>query len=159
MTVCVFSMGIYIPVFSRLIYGPALFTKGSILQQRFEDFQKTVLMNLIVTGVFPFCRGLYDLLHPGYRGAVIIVLPIWEFGVKLFAVCMCRQVEDFMPELVAFSVDFFGSLFSSVCMSTSGSFLPDRSIRRDRSGALTREVSRDFSTGEEYQNASRPQPH
>ncbi|EGZ22391.1 hypothetical protein PHYSODRAFT_489619 [Phytophthora sojae] len=35
---------------------------------------------------------------------------------------MNRQVEDFIPQLVAFSVDFFGSLFISVCMSSSRSF-------------------------------------
>lgn len=35
---------------------------------------------------------------------------------------MTRPVEDFIPELVAFSVDFYGSLFISVCMSNSSSF-------------------------------------
>ncbi|ETM39103.1 hypothetical protein L914_14709 [Phytophthora nicotianae] len=35
---------------------------------------------------------------------------------------MVHELEDFVPELVAFSVDFFSALFVSVCMSTSGSF-------------------------------------
>lgn len=57
-----------------------------------------------------------------YQGFVIILLSIWKFGAKRFAVRMTHQVEDFIPELVAFSVDFFGSLFISVCMSCSSSF-------------------------------------
>ncbi|KAE9008797.1 hypothetical protein PF005_g11765 [Phytophthora fragariae] len=116
------TLGIYIPVLTRLIYGPSLFVKGSRLQQHFTNFQETVLMNLTVTGIFPFCRVLYNLLPPGYRGVVVIILPFWKFGARWFAVRMSRQVEDFIPELVAFSVDFFSSLFISVCMSTSGSF-------------------------------------
>ncbi|KAE8961768.1 hypothetical protein PF011_g29624 [Phytophthora fragariae] len=50
------------------------------------------------------------------------MLTIWKYAAKVFAVRMTRQVEDFIPELVAFSVDFFGSLFISVCMSSSNSF-------------------------------------
>eukprot|EP00644_Phytophthora_capsici_P002788 jgi/Phyca11/124954/e_gw1.55.202.1 len=32
-----------------------------------------------------------------------------------------RELEDFIPELVAFTVDFFSALFVSACMTTSGS--------------------------------------
>ncbi|KAE9076313.1 hypothetical protein PF010_g23948 [Phytophthora fragariae] len=115
------TIGIYIPVLTRLIYGPALFTKGSILQQHHKKFQDCFAINLTLTGVYPFCRVLYDLLPPVSQGVVVIILPIWKFGAKRFAVRMARQAEDFIPELVAFSVDFFGSLFISFCMTTSGS--------------------------------------
>ncbi|KAG7384692.1 hypothetical protein PHYPSEUDO_002385 [Phytophthora pseudosyringae] len=84
------TMAIYVPVVTRVVYGPALV--------------------------------LYDLIPRSYRGIVVILIPMWKFAAKRFAVRMTREMEDFVPELVAFSVDFFSALFVSVCMATSGSF-------------------------------------
>ncbi|GMF30555.1 unnamed protein product [Phytophthora lilii] len=43
-----------------------------------------------------------------------------------------RDIEDFLPEIVAFTVDFFSSLFISACMSSSGSlYIPAMFIAVD----------------------------
>ncbi|KAG6955214.1 hypothetical protein JG687_00011360 [Phytophthora cactorum] len=76
---------------------------------------------MALIGVFPLCSVLYDVMARSYRGIVVIILPIWKFAAKRFAVRMIHELEV-VPELVAFSVDFFSALFVSVCMSTSGSF-------------------------------------
>eukprot|EP00644_Phytophthora_capsici_P002794 jgi/Phyca11/124800/e_gw1.55.168.1 len=115
------SMAIYAPAITRLVFGPGLFQKNSLLWLHHERFQRCFFVHLALTGVYPLYKVLYDLIPHGYRGAVVFVLPIWKFGAKRFVVHATRDLEDFIPELVAFSVDFFSALFLSVCMTTSGS--------------------------------------
>ncbi|KAK1945944.1 hypothetical protein P3T76_002992 [Phytophthora citrophthora] len=76
---------------------------------------------MTLAGVFPCYKALYEFIPIGYRGIVIVVLPLWRLAAKQFMVQATRELEDFMPEIVAFTVDFFSALFVSVCMSTSGS--------------------------------------
>ncbi|POM77428.1 Hypothetical protein PHPALM_5188 [Phytophthora palmivora] len=115
------TMAIYAPAITRLVFGPGQFEKGSLLWMHHERFQRCFFVHLALTGVYPLYKVLYDLIPQGYRGAVVIVLPIWKFLAKRFVVSTTRDLEDFMPELVALSVDFFSALFLSVCMTTSGS--------------------------------------
>ncbi|ETL85945.1 hypothetical protein L917_14573 [Phytophthora nicotianae] len=87
----------------------------------------SMTMGIFVPIVTRFVNGLgslvlYDLIPHLYRGVVVFIIPLWKFAAKRFAVRMVHELEDFVPELVAFSVDFFSALFVSVCMSTSGSF-------------------------------------
>ncbi|KAG7390139.1 hypothetical protein PHYPSEUDO_008593 [Phytophthora pseudosyringae] len=93
------TMAVYAPTVTRSVVGPDLFEKG----------------------VYPLYKVLYDLIPQTYRGVVVVVLPIWKFAAKRFVVQATRELEDFVPELAAFSVDFFSTLFLSVCMATSGS--------------------------------------
>lgn len=115
------TMAVYAPAMTRLAFGAELFRKGSLLWLHHERFQRSFFVHLALTGIYPLYKALYDLIHPSYRGVVLLVLPMWKFGAKRFVVHATRDLEDFMPELVAFSVDFFSALFLSVCMSTSGS--------------------------------------
>ncbi|KAF1780152.1 hypothetical protein GQ600_27295 [Phytophthora cactorum] len=115
------TTGIYAPIVGRFINGPALFVQGSALAQHHKRFFNSFLLQMALIGVFPLCSVLYDVMARSYRGIVVIILPIWKFAAKRFAVRMIHELEV-VPELVAFSVDFFSALFVSVCMSTSGSF-------------------------------------
>ncbi|KAG6946357.1 hypothetical protein JG687_00016754, partial [Phytophthora cactorum] len=115
------TMAVYAPAVTRLVFGSGLFKKGSLLWLHHERFQRCFFVHLALTGVYPLYKVLYDLIPQGYRGAVVVVLPIWKFAAKHFVVHATRDLEDFIPELVAFSVDFFSALFLSVCMTTSGS--------------------------------------
>ncbi|GMF24097.1 unnamed protein product [Phytophthora fragariaefolia] len=68
-----------------------------------------------------------DSLNPNNAGnklcrrIIILLLPLWKFAAKHLIVKAIRELEDFIPELVAFTVDFFSALFVSACMTTSGS--------------------------------------
>ncbi|ETM45558.1 hypothetical protein L914_09424, partial [Phytophthora nicotianae] len=115
------TMAVYAPAVTRLVFGPGLFKKGTLLWLHHERFQRCFFVHLALTGVYPLYKVLYDLIPQGYRGAVVVVLPMWKFAAKHFVVHATRDLEDFIPELVAFSVDFFSALFLSVCMTTSGS--------------------------------------
>lgn len=72
-------------------------------------------------GVYPLYKVLYEFVPTKYRGIVVLVLPFWRFIAKTVMVRATREMENFMPQVVAFSVDFYGALFISVCMTTSGS--------------------------------------
>ncbi|GMF14254.1 unnamed protein product [Phytophthora lilii] len=112
------TMAVYAPAVTRLVFGAGLFQKGSVLWLHHERFQRCFF---VLTGVYPLYKVLYDLIPRSYRGAVVIILPIWKFAAKQFVVHATRDLEDFIPELVAFSVDFFSALFLSVCMTTARS--------------------------------------
>ncbi|ETL32683.1 hypothetical protein L916_14763 [Phytophthora nicotianae] len=116
------TMGIFVPIVTRFVNGPGVFVNGSALAQHHKRLLNSFFVHLALIGVYPLCRVLYDLIPHLYRGVVIFIIPLWKFAAKRFAVRMVHELEDFVPELVAFSVDFFSALFVSVCMSTSGSF-------------------------------------
>ncbi|GMF24105.1 unnamed protein product [Phytophthora fragariaefolia] len=115
------TMAVYAPTVTRLVFGAGLFAKGSLLWLHHERFQRSFFVHLALTGIYPFYKALYDIIPQTYRGTVLFALPIWKFAAKRFVVHATRDLEDFIPEIVAFSVDFFSALFLSVCMSTSSS--------------------------------------
>ncbi|KAF1778326.1 hypothetical protein GQ600_26835 [Phytophthora cactorum] len=51
----------------------------------------------------------------------MLLLPIWKFGAKKYVGRSMREMEDYVPQMVAFNVDYFITLFVSVCMYSSGS--------------------------------------
>ncbi|KAF4136301.1 hypothetical protein GN958_ATG14473, partial [Phytophthora infestans] len=116
------TMGVFVPLVTRCVNGPAVFVNGIVLAQHYKQLLNSFFVQMALIGVYPLCRVLYDSIPRSYRDFVVIIIPIWKFTAKRFAVRMVHELEDFVPELVAFSVDFFSALFVSVCMSTSGSF-------------------------------------
>ncbi|KAG7390140.1 hypothetical protein PHYPSEUDO_008594 [Phytophthora pseudosyringae] len=117
----VVPIAIYIAVVTRMILGPALVAKDSPFKEPSDVFHRFFFAHMTLIGVYPLFKVLYSHVPLAYRSIVVIILPIWKFAAKCFVVRSSRQLEDYMPELVAFSVDFFGTLFVSVCMYTSGS--------------------------------------
>ncbi|POM73345.1 Hypothetical protein PHPALM_9816 [Phytophthora palmivora] len=114
-------MSIYVPVLALLVFGFAPFAKNSPCQQNMQRFSRYFFAYMTLAGVFPFYKVLYEFIPMRFRGIVIVVLPLWRLAAKQFLIRATRELEDFMPEIVAFTVDFFSALFVSVCMSTSGS--------------------------------------
>ncbi|KAG2825077.1 hypothetical protein PC116_g14675 [Phytophthora cactorum] len=76
---------------------------------------------MALAGVYPLYKVLYDLTPVNFRGGALIALPLWKFAAKHFIMWSARELEDFVPAIVALSVDLFSVLFLSVCISTSGS--------------------------------------
>ncbi|KAG3167336.1 hypothetical protein PC128_g19500 [Phytophthora cactorum] len=114
--------GISTTIMLRLAIGPGIFMSGSPIMVHLKRFYRAVLAFMTLIGVYPLFKVLYNCIPVGYRGGVVLVLPIWRFAAKHFIVHATRDLEDIVPESVAFLVDFFSSLFVSVCMSSSGPF-------------------------------------
>ncbi|KAF1791088.1 hypothetical protein GQ600_7098 [Phytophthora cactorum] len=76
---------------------------------------------MALIAIYPFYKALYDLTPSMYRGVTVMVLPIWKFGAKYIMVNATRDLEDFIPQIVTFTVDLYSALFISVCMSSAGS--------------------------------------
>ncbi|KAG6960308.1 hypothetical protein JG688_00009669 [Phytophthora aleatoria] len=114
--------GISPTIMLRLAIGSGIFMSGSPIMVHLKRFYRAVLVFMTLIGVYPLFKVLYDFVPVAYRGVVVLVLPIWRFAAKHLIVYATRDLEDIMPESVAFLVDFFSSLFVSVCMSSSGPF-------------------------------------
>ncbi|ETI48735.1 hypothetical protein F443_07274 [Phytophthora nicotianae P1569] len=114
--------GFFAVLLLRLVGGSDAFASGSPIVAQMKRFQRYFLALIILTGFYPLFKVLYDSVPLAYRGGVILVLPVWRFAAKHFIVYVSRDLEDIIPESVAFLVDFFSSLFVSVCMSSSGPF-------------------------------------
>ncbi|ETL42018.1 hypothetical protein L916_07099 [Phytophthora nicotianae] len=106
----------------RLVIGPSVFVGSFPVIVRMKTFNRYFLALIALSGVYPVFKVLYDSVPLAYRGGVILVLPVWRFAAKHFIIYVSRDLEDIIPESVAFLVDFFSSLFVSVCMSSSGPF-------------------------------------
>ncbi|KUG00040.1 hypothetical protein AM588_10008774 [Phytophthora nicotianae] len=114
--------GFFAVLLLRLVGGSDAFASGSPIVAQMKRFQRYFLALISLTGFYPLFKVLYDSVPLAYRGGVILVLPVWRFAAKHFIVYVSRDLEDIIPESVAFLVDFFSSLFVSVCMSSSGPF-------------------------------------
>ncbi|ETM98890.1 hypothetical protein PPTG_24530, partial [Phytophthora nicotianae INRA-310] len=53
----------------------------------------------------------------------MLLLPLWKFAAKKYVGRTMRELEDYIPQIVGFNVDYFSTLFVSVCMFSSGSVL------------------------------------
>ncbi|KAF1783294.1 hypothetical protein GQ600_9607 [Phytophthora cactorum] len=114
--------GIFTPIMLRLVLGSGVFASGSPVKIHLKRYHRYFLAFMTLIGIYPLFKVLYDFIPVAYRGGVILVLPIWRFAAKHFVVYAIRDLEDIIPGSVAFLVDFFSSLFVSVCMSSSGPF-------------------------------------
>ncbi|RLN77597.1 hypothetical protein BBJ28_00000437 [Nothophytophthora sp. Chile5] len=122
-------IGLFTPIMLVLVLGRAPFASDSPFRPQFQRFNRYFFAYLSVFGIYPFVRVLYDLVPEFYRGLIVVVLlPLWRFAVKHFVIRAMGDLEDFIPQGVAFIVDFFGSLFLSVCMYNSGSIITSAAI-------------------------------
>ncbi|KAG3212132.1 hypothetical protein PC129_g16902 [Phytophthora cactorum] len=113
-------MSIYVPAMVLLVFGLAPFKANSPCRVNLKRFSRYFFAYMTLAGVFPFYKALYEFIPAKFRGIVVVILPLWRLAAKNFMVRATRELEDFMPEIVAFTVDFFSALFVSVCMSSSG---------------------------------------
>ncbi|GMF24102.1 unnamed protein product [Phytophthora fragariaefolia] len=118
----VVPIAIYTPLMTRNVLGPALIAKDYPFKYDSDIFHRFFFSHLTLIAIYPLYKVLYNRVPIDYRSIVVFVLPLWKFAAKNFVVNSTRKLVDFMPEMVAFSVDFYGTLFVSVCMYTSGSF-------------------------------------
>ncbi|RLN95320.1 hypothetical protein BBJ28_00008163 [Nothophytophthora sp. Chile5] len=114
-------IGLFTPIMLMLVLGRALFASDSPFRPQFQRYNRFFFINMSIFGIYPIVRVLYDVVPISYKGAAVLLVPLWKFAAKRFVVSFLRDLEDFMPESVAFAVDFFSSLFLSVCMYNAGS--------------------------------------
>eukprot|EP00644_Phytophthora_capsici_P002733 jgi/Phyca11/124918/e_gw1.55.225.1 len=116
-----FFMAIYYPVVMVLVFGKQTFSPTAPYHHNLQQYIRYFHVFVTLSNVYPLYKVLYGFVPIAYRGIVVFVLPIWRFGAKRFVVRAIRPLEDFMPAIVAMAVDFFSTLFASVCLSTAGS--------------------------------------
>ncbi|KAG7382436.1 hypothetical protein PHYPSEUDO_004867 [Phytophthora pseudosyringae] len=117
------SSGIVISVMLVLTLGSAPFRRNSPHYPCMQRFHSFLVAHEILIMVYPLVKVLYNFIPPRYQVFVILVLPLWKFGAKKFMIHAVRDLEDFVPQIVAFSVDFFSALFVAVCMFNSVSIV------------------------------------
>ncbi|POM75808.1 Hypothetical protein PHPALM_7039 [Phytophthora palmivora] len=102
-----------------LVFGTTPFSSSSPLYGHLQRFHNFFKAHNALLGIYPLFKVLYDCVPVKYQGLAMLVLPIWKFGAKKFVVLSTRGLEDLIPQIVAFIVDFFSALFVSVCMYSS----------------------------------------
>ncbi|KAL8015660.1 hypothetical protein Plhal710r2_c030g0113311 [Plasmopara halstedii] len=112
---------VYIPVLFVLVLGKAPFANNSNCRPYFVRFRRCQHAYMALAIIYPYYKALYDLIPLQYRKFTILMLPIWKFGAKYVVIGATRELEDFMPQLLSFTVDLYSSLLMSVCMSSAGS--------------------------------------
>ncbi|POM57815.1 Hypothetical protein PHPALM_37624 [Phytophthora palmivora] len=117
-----FPAGIQAQVMMFLVFGRKPFLRTSPCRPNLLRFARYLGSFMMLASIYPLYKVLYGFVPVQYRGIVVVlVLPIWRLSAKQFMVQFSREFEDFMPGVIATSVDFFSALFVSVCMSTSQS--------------------------------------
>ncbi|ETL77836.1 hypothetical protein F442_09650 [Phytophthora nicotianae P10297] len=114
-------IGIYAVIMTLLVLGPVLVAKDSPFKVHFDRYNRFFFTFMVLCGVFPINKVLYEAVPVEFKTVVVVILPIVKFAAKHFLVLALHELVDVMPVLVALSVDFMTTLFIAVCMSTSGS--------------------------------------
>ncbi|GMF27588.1 unnamed protein product [Phytophthora fragariaefolia] len=115
------TLVIYIAAMTLLVFGRQPFAKNSSSRRDFRRFLYHLFAYCAMVGIFPLFETIYRIVPEQYRVIALVVLPIWKLGAKHFVIRVTYELEDFIPEMVAFTVDFFSALFVSVCISSGGS--------------------------------------
>ncbi|KAG7378657.1 hypothetical protein PHYPSEUDO_009787 [Phytophthora pseudosyringae] len=113
--------GVFVQMMLYLVLGRNVFAKNSRFQVYLKRFDTVLSAFASLIVIYPLYKVLYEFVPKHYRAVVVVVLPFWRLAAKQIMVRATREVEDFMPQIVAFYIDFYSTLFISVCMSTSGS--------------------------------------
>ncbi|GMF27578.1 unnamed protein product [Phytophthora fragariaefolia] len=114
------AVGIFIPIMFLVLFGAAPFTSSSPFRPHIQRYVRLFLAYMSLGAVFPLYELLYEFVPDIYKSGIFIVLPVWKFGAKHFIMLASRELEDFIPVVVALTVDFFSAMFVSVCISSSG---------------------------------------
>ncbi|KAE9330860.1 hypothetical protein PF008_g15644 [Phytophthora fragariae] len=112
-------IGIFTLPMIFLVLGTVLFATDSPLKAHADRYNRFFFSLLALCSAFPAYKLLFERIPVEYRGVAVIILPIWKLASKQFIVSSSRKLEDLMPVLVAFSVDFLSTLFIAACMSAS----------------------------------------
>lgn len=116
------SMG-YLPTVILVVFGGNPFSRNTKKRRNLRRFYRFFISVMTLGVVYPLYKLVYLGTSENYRSGVILGLPLWRFGAKHFIMWANRDMEDFLPGIVTFSVDFYNALFVSLFMSTSGSVL------------------------------------
>ncbi|KAK1945890.1 hypothetical protein P3T76_002938 [Phytophthora citrophthora] len=116
-----FFVGIYHPVVMVLVFGKQTFSPKAPCHHNLQQYMSYFRAFVAISNVYPLYKVMYGFVPVAYRAVVVFVMPIWRLGVKRFVVGAVRPLEDYIPGIVAMTVDFYSTLFASVCMTTSSS--------------------------------------
>ncbi|KAG3004518.1 hypothetical protein PC121_g17603 [Phytophthora cactorum] len=103
-----------------LVFGIAPFRSTPPLCPQLVKFHNFLMTHEVLIAVYPFAKVWYAFAAANYQVNAMLLLLIWTFGANKSVGRPIREMEDYVPQLVAFNVDYFSTLFVSVCMYNSG---------------------------------------
>ncbi|ETP35021.1 hypothetical protein F442_16738 [Phytophthora nicotianae P10297] len=106
-----------------LMFGIAPFRYNSPLRVHLAKFLQFLVVRLNLVAIYPLFKVLYAFAPAKSQGFVMLLLPVWKFVAKKYVGRAMRELEDYIPQIVGFNVDYFSTFFVSVCMFSSGSVL------------------------------------
>ncbi|KAG7390143.1 hypothetical protein PHYPSEUDO_008597 [Phytophthora pseudosyringae] len=114
-------VGVYTPLMFLIVFGATRFAKDSPFRPHIRRYLRLLFAYMSLGAVFPLYKLLYESVPDAYKVGALILLPLWKFAAKHYIMWASRELEDFIPVIVALTVDFFSAMFVSVCISSSGS--------------------------------------
>jgi len=80
-----------------------------------------VIAQAILVLVYPSFSALYLAVSPHHQAGLVMLLPLMKIVMKNFVAWSSSHLEEFVPEVVVFSVEVFNALYVAICMQTAGS--------------------------------------
>lgn len=104
------------------------FVVGTRMLTEVEGFKFRALQYFNLIGVegslmlvYPAYQAIFVSLRAEYQPALVFVLPLIKVVLKNQVAGYAAHCEDFLPETVAFTVEFFNAFYNVVCMQNAGS--------------------------------------
>ncbi|EGZ30645.1 hypothetical protein PHYSODRAFT_468186 [Phytophthora sojae] len=102
-----------------LVFGRKPFERNSPCRQHLGRFLRFLIAFLALAVTSPFCKVVYDLVPVHYYAFAAVLLPVVGLAAEQFLIKATKELEVFIPTIIAFSVDLLTALFVSVCISAS----------------------------------------
>lgn len=114
---------IFFPFFFVLAVGrrPFLLIPNLVLQLQRQLL--ILLAQATLVFVYPSFNAIFTSLSLDGQLVALCVLPLIKILIKNIVAWSSAHLEDYIPEIVAFSVDVFNSLYVSACMKSAGRLL------------------------------------
>lgn len=111
----VWLAGLYVTV------GPRVLTDVEGFRFRALQYFNLIGVEGSLMVLYPAYQAVFVSLRPEIQPAFVFVLPLLKVALKNKVAQYASHCEDFLPETVAFTVEFFNALYNIVCMQNAGS--------------------------------------
>ncbi|GAB9473799.1 hypothetical protein Gpo141_00010946 [Globisporangium polare] len=111
----IWIVGLYFAV------GTRIFTEVEGFKFRALQYFKLIGVEGSLMLIYPAYQAVFVSLRAEYQPAFVFVLPLIKVVLKNLVAEYAAHCEDFLPETVAFTVEFFNAFYNVVCMQNAGS--------------------------------------
>eukprot|EP00644_Phytophthora_capsici_P001817 jgi/Phyca11/107949/e_gw1.14.527.1 len=106
----------------RIVTGAQEFHGLILRKEQLKRFGKVLSSQLVMVVIYPLYQLLFDFaIGSSYEMPVILLLPVMKLVMKNTLTNSIKHMEDMVPQVVIFTIDFFNAVYVATSMQNASS--------------------------------------